>query len=100
MSKARGRVVSGPGPSLYLSARSITDGFQTVLPMDRAQLAAQPRVTRPRHGPSRGTSPDPHISMGLNAARSDAPPGASEGVPSMFDSLEVKVLYQPDGGEG
>ena len=25
---------------------------------------------------------------------------AVEGVPSMFDSLEVKVLYQPDGGEG
>jgi hypothetical protein len=23
-----------------------------------------------------------------------------EGVPSMFDSLEVKILYQPDGGEG
>jgi len=27
-------------------------------------------------------------------------PKAAEGVPSMFDSLEVKVLYQPDGGEG
>jgi hypothetical protein len=33
-----------------------------------------------------------------HAAQSDA--NASEGVPSMFDSLEVKVLYQPDGGEG
>jgi hypothetical protein len=27
-------------------------------------------------------------------------PQAPEGVPSMFDSPEVKVLYQPDGGEG
>jgi hypothetical protein len=33
-------------------------------------------------------------------AKASLTPKAAEGVPSMFDSWEVKVLYQPDGGEG